>query len=70
MSEKKRRLPQKRRNCVDCEYYRAMVFRDDGSDAFCGRCTFPTKGRIRPVRSGARKACDDFRGRSDSDGEA
>ena len=56
----KRRLPQKRSKCGECAYYRALAFRDDGSDAFCGRCTKPSKSRIRQVRSATRTACDDF----------
>lgn len=55
-----RRLPQKRRKCRECAFYRALVFQDDGADAFCGRCTKPSKSRIRQVRSATRTACDEF----------
>ena len=45
------------RKCGDCGHYKALIYRDGGEDAFCGRCMLPAD-RTRRVRSMAKKACE------------
>lgn len=48
--------------CEDCAYYRALIFKDNWSEAFCGKCTNAggaTK-RMRATKNAFSKACDSF----------
>lgn len=52
-----KRSPGKK--CGECGHYKAMIYRDSGVDAFCGRCMLPGE-RTRRVRSVAKTACDNY----------
>lgn len=58
----------KKRYCMECRSYRPMSFTDDGSDAWCGRCTIPGPSgkRIRKVRPAMNPACAEFQPKEDS----
>ena len=47
---------------MECGHYRALAFADDGSNAWCGRCTIPSPSgkRLRAVRDAMSPACADF----------
>lgn len=47
------------KKCGECGHYKAMIYRESGEDAFCGRCMLPAD-RTRRVRSVAKTACDSF----------
>lgn len=48
--------------CMTCAAYRAMVFADDGTDAYCGKCTIigPSGKRVRAPKSALSHACADY----------
>lgn len=58
----RRKKIQKQDYCGKCAYYRAMIFDDDHTYAFCGKCTIETVVRKRMViaRSAFATACEHF----------
>lgn len=64
-----KKMPKRRRTCMECSNYRPLSFTDDGSDAWCGRCTIPAPSgkRLRAVRDAMSPACDEFREKGDRD---
>lgn len=64
-----KKMPKRRRSCMECMHYRALTFADDGTDAWCGRCTIPTPcQRLRAVRDAMSPACKEFEERGAGDG--
>ena len=57
-----RKQTKSSRNCMDCTNYRPLNFADDGTYAWCGRCTIPSPSgkRLRAVRDAMSPACDKF----------
>ena len=52
----------KQKCCMDCAYFRAMIYADDKTDAFYGKCTstMPTERKMRGGRSSFYPACERF----------
>ena len=67
-----KRNRNRRSNCMECSHYRPLIFADDGTDAWCGRCTIPTPSgrRLRAVRDAMSPACADFNQRGDGGRDA
>ena len=61
-----KKMPHRRRNCMECDHYRALSFTDDGAPAWCGRCILPSPcQRLRKVRDAMSPACPEFQERGD-----
>ena len=50
--------------CAGCSLFRAMIFKDTGADAFCGRCMKDPE-KMGRVRSSCRMACGEYKPRKE-----